>query len=149
MRRTHLLRGSTVVIICVMRPQGAERSKTCILHCLACWQASLVQEYKTDSYKYLICLIRRVISPPIICNILTESTPEHCPCTRTATLLPMNLERVILLIPVAQLLATQKAGDAVSVLPAWCPVEACLGQGLWVGIERGRMRPFNGSGSGV
>lgn len=88
-------------------------------------------------------------APPILSNILTESAPDYCPCTSTATLLPMNKKRVILLIPVAQLFVTQKASDAILVLPAWYPIEACFGKSVRVGVERGRMGPLHGCGSRV
>ncbi len=58
--------------------------------------------------------------------IISQTTPDHCPGTRPCAFAIVDIEWVIVTVPLAELFAAHVTGNAVPVLGAGVVIETSL-----------------------
>lgn len=78
----------------------------------------------------------------VIISIVHQSTADDSPRTAVSTFLPMDSKRVIVLVPIGELLFAYETRNVVLVFRARVMVESCLGKSLGSCSETRWMGPF-------
>lgn len=64
-------------------------------------------------------------------RVLSQGATHNSPRTGSAAFLPMDIERIVVGLPLAEMLAAYEAANIVLILCTWVVVKACLCECFW------------------
>lgn len=83
-----------------------------------------------------------LILPPMTIHVAPQTTSHNRPTAGGPTLLPMYIKGIVIRLPLAELLITVKARNAVAVFIARVEIKSCLCEHRRRCVETSRMRPL-------